>query len=249
MKIPKTAKQIKNSKDYIDIDGTIYSIHGKNRGSKFNTVFKKTQHLNNACGYMYAGIKYNDRNNCTQRRVNRLVAETFIPNPNNLPVVGHKNNIKTDNRIENLYWTTYSENSQKSVNDGLLVNDKGYEDSQSKPVNMYDSKTNKLLASYGSILEAVRETKIPQSTISRQAKYKRPVRKPFYFRYQDDPSCNTHSIIAEYDFNTDRLLATFFSVANASKETGICSKTISQQINLNRKPFKSKSGVYFKILF
>ena len=53
---------------------------------------------------------------------------------------------------------------------------------------MFETATNKLLGAYGSCHEAARETGYSLTTIARQAKYKRPVRKPYYFRYQDDES-------------------------------------------------------------
>ena len=43
-------------------------------------------------------------------KLHRLIAEAFIPNPQNKQFIGHINTIKTDNRIENLRWVTRSEN-------------------------------------------------------------------------------------------------------------------------------------------
>ena len=52
-------------------------------------------------------------------RIHRLVAQEFIPNPDNKPTVNHINGIKNDNNLNNLQWATYSEQNIHLWNNGL----------------------------------------------------------------------------------------------------------------------------------
>ena len=75
-------------------------------------------------GYAYVGKKKDEVFLSTS--VHRLVAELFIPNPNNLPIVNHKNFVRSDNRVSNLEWVTAKENVDHAIKDGRFINREHY---------------------------------------------------------------------------------------------------------------------------
>lgn len=164
--------------DYITPSGKIYKLY-------YNGLYmEKKGKPNIRNGYVYIGITMADGKN-KHCRVHRLVAKAFIPNPNNYEVVGHQNNIKHDNRVENLYWTTIQENTKKAFDDGLAKNAKGYEDSQSNPVVAIDKEGREMR--FGSARQCSEHLGISISTIMRQCKgeTKTKPRCNYTFKFQN----------------------------------------------------------------
>lgn len=76
-------------------------------------------------GYVHASFK--SGSNLVSPLVHRVVAQTFIPNPLNKPIVNHKNGNRSDNRVENLEWATASENTKHAHDTSLRKTARGNE--------------------------------------------------------------------------------------------------------------------------
>jgi len=81
------------------------STEGEVRNKKTGHVLKPGL---NKRGYLQVCLRNNGKQ--ISKKNHRLVAEAFIPNPENKPEVNHINEIKTDNHVENLNWMTSKEN-------------------------------------------------------------------------------------------------------------------------------------------
>lgn len=134
--------------DYrISKSGIVYSI-------KWNKIKPLSANSCDACGYPMVYLIGNNGKKCTIR-IHLLVADTFIPNPNNYPCINHKNEIKTDNRVENLEWCTKAYNNtynNKAVKIGLKLRDSN---PRKRKVARMNGKGD-ILEIYKSVREAAR---------------------------------------------------------------------------------------------
>lgn len=96
-------------KDLIGYEG-IYRISSggviEYRCHKSGKIKIRKSQIDKSNGYVYIRLF----NPAKTHKVHRLVASTFIPNPDSKPQVNHKNGIKTDNNVVNLEWVTSKEN-------------------------------------------------------------------------------------------------------------------------------------------
>ncbi len=98
-----------------DIEGYegLYQISNEGNVKNFrrDTILKPS-------GKRYKGVTLSRDNIKYYPNIHRLVAEAFIPNPNNYPIVMHKDNNGCNNKMENLKWGTHSENNKQAYDDG-----------------------------------------------------------------------------------------------------------------------------------
>ena len=129
-----------------DEEGNIYNIEGK----------QMTLHLTNN-GYLR--VKLSRGIERKMYLVHRIIAETFIPNPYNYPIVNHLDSTRDNNKVSNLEWTDNSHNQKQRYDKN------GHKGTKRKPVAQVDSVTSDIIKVWDSPIDAERELGIHHQNI------------------------------------------------------------------------------------
>ncbi len=154
---------------------TDYSVSTEGEVRKDTTNYILSQ--SSQQDYKFVGLIINGKQK--RMRVHRMVALTFIDNPDNKPYVNHINGNRSDNNVENLEWVTPSENTQHAVNTGL------FKSGRTRAVIQYNLNGEQM-ATFESATEAARQTGGSQSKITMCCRRQRDSANDYQWRYYDD---------------------------------------------------------------
>lgn len=114
----------------------------------------------------YATVQISNNYYILTRLIHRLVAKAFIPNPNNLPQVNHKDEDTLNNCVDNLEWCTNEYNSNYGTRNERIGKTAKRNMKLAKPVLQYDLNGN-LIKEWFSLEQITRETEFRKPNISK----------------------------------------------------------------------------------
>lgn len=227
-------------KYYYNGEETDYSISSQGQVRKDKTNYILSQSLQMDYFHVTLLIKGKQK----RMRVHRLVAETFLENNQNKQYVNHINGIKQDNRVENLEWSTPSQNTQHAVSMGLMGHHR------KKPVIQYNLDGQEMMT-FQSASEAARQTGGSQSKITQCCLRNRQTANDYQWRYLDDPNKNVQKIQKRYitgkmvaqcdeEGNILNIYPSFKKAAEAVNGTSSAISRVCSGLNIRHKGYKWK---------
>lgn len=162
-------------KDIEEYEGR-YKI--SNLGNVYTHVSNKYMTPNQCrIGYLRVNLR-NSQGVCKSRAVHRLVAQAFIPNPENKPEVNHIDEDKTNNNVNNLEWMTRKEN----INHGTRT--ERMRKTQSIPIIATNLKTGES-TDFNSGKECARELGLHTSNLTEVLKGRGKTLRGYTFKYKE----------------------------------------------------------------
>ena len=218
--------------------GTVLSLDRINNNGKFvkGRILKHTLDTNG-----YEVVFLSQYNKKTTKRIHRLIAEAFIPNPYNKPCIDHINGIKTDNREDNLRWCTNRENINYpiSMENRKKASLKSKDSPYSRKVGKYTME-NEYICSYDSISDASKDTGCSISKISAVCRGERKSSGGFIWKFESEARVQVqrpyksqkggYNKIIQYTLRMD-YIAEYESIKEAAKKTGINETCIRRNVN------------------
>lgn len=146
---------------FVNEDGDIFSLLD-NKGRVRRNPFKKKQ-MKDSRGYCFVSLSKKGKKK--KLSVHRIVAEAFIPNPNRLPQINHKDENKANNHVDNLEWCTAEYNANYGSRNERMIKSLRNDIRRSLPVLRF-SVEGCLIDSFPSMHEAARVLGFNQGSIS-----------------------------------------------------------------------------------
>ena len=163
--------------NYGNLRGLDRYITENNTNKKRHIKSKIIKPVVNNSGYHEVCLR-NKNKEKKHHRIHRLVAEAFIPNPNNLPIINHKDKNKINNNVRNLEWCTYKyNNNYKKTTKPCWY--KGVK------VNQYDKDMN-YIKTYNSMYEIERKYNVTRTSIRYCCLGKNKTCRGYVWRYADE---------------------------------------------------------------
>lgn len=157
-----------------------------NKGRVWSSKTQRFMKIKPMDNHGHLGVCLHQNGQMYYRYIHRLVAEAFIPNPDNFPIVRHLDDLPWANEVEDLAWGTKKDNQLDSVRNGTAYfltdedREKGFRKSR-RPLIAINLKTGEKI-NFRSQGEAGRALGIPQANIWKVVHGERPQAQGYFFK-------------------------------------------------------------------